>query len=154
MGSRNHKYMWKRSKIQILFKFLKQNWHKIHWKFLKKSEFSPLKLRKYWYGQIPPNWGTRWSYSYLEATFCFTEKFHMGVTKPIFQPGSLWAFIFYEKWSYTVGTGVQMDRDVEFLKTVFAKSVFSIYPGLQITSLDLDSSFRWGLFSKPPSHAM
>ena len=47
-----------------------------------------------------------------------------------------------------------MDRDVEFLKTVFAKSVFSIYPGLQITSLDLDSSFRWGLFSEPPSHAI
>ena len=47
-----------------------------------------------------------------------------------------------------------MDRDVESLKTVFAKSVFSIYPGLQITSLDLDSSFRWGLFSKPPSHAI
>ena len=34
-----------------------------------------------------------------------------------------------------------MDRDVEFLKTVFAKSVFSIYPGLELTSLDLDSSF-------------
>ena len=67
---------------------------------------------------------------------------------------TLWALIFPEKWSYTVGTGVQMDRDVEFLKTVFAKSVFSIYPGLQITSLDLDSSIWWGLFSKPPSHAI
>ena len=69
-------------------------------------------------------------------------------------PNPLWALISHEKWSYTVGTGVQMDRDVEFFKTVFAKSVFSIYPGLQITSLDLDSSFRWGLFSKPPSHAI
>ena len=64
-------------------------------------------------------------------------------------PSTLWALISHEKWSYTVGTGVQMDRDVEFWKTVFAKSVFSIYPGLQITSLDLDSSFWWGLFSKP-----
>ena len=47
-----------------------------------------------------------------------------------------------------------MDRDVEFWETVFAKGVFSIYPGLQITSPDLDSSFRLGLFSKPPSHAL
>ena len=47
-----------------------------------------------------------------------------------------------------------MDRDVELLKTVFAKNVFFTYTGLQITSLDLDSSFTMGLFSKPPSHAM
>ena len=67
--------------------FCKQNWQKIHWKLLKKSEFSPSKLKIYWYDQIPPNWGSRWSYSYLEATFCFTEKFHMGVINPIFQPG-------------------------------------------------------------------
>ena len=65
-----------------------------------------------------------------------------------------WAFTFYEKWSNTVRTRVQMDRDVDFLKTDFAKSVISIYAGLQITSLDLDSSFRLGLFSKPPSHVM
>ena len=47
-----------------------------------------------------------------------------------------------------------MDRDVELLKTVFGKSVFSIYLGLQITSLDLESNSRWGLFSKPPSHTI
>ena len=41
-----------------------------------------------------------------------------------------------------------MDRDVEFWKTDFAKSVFSIYPGLQITSLDLDSSFTTGFLVK------
>ena len=53
---------------------------------------------------------------------------------------------FFESIVYTIGTEVQMDREVKFLKTVFAKSVFSINPGLQITSLDLDSSFRLGLF--------
>ena len=35
--------------------------------------------------------------------------------------------------------GVQMERDVDFLKTGF----FSIYPDLQTTPLDLSSSFRW-----------
>ena len=51
----------------------------------------------------------------------------------------LWAFIFYEKWSYTVGTGVQMDRDVKFLKKNFAKCFFYLpwstdnlsWPGLK-----------------------
>ena len=36
-----------------------------------------------------------------------------------------------------------MDRDVEFLKTVFAKSVFSIYPGLQNPLLTWTQDLQW-----------
>ena len=73
-GPDAHKYMWKWSKIQILLKLLKQNWYKILWKFLKKSEISPLKLRKYWYGQIPPYWGTWWSYLHIYKQLFALQK--------------------------------------------------------------------------------
>ena len=47
------------------------------------------------------------------------------VKKPLMP---LWALISHEKWSYTVGTGVQMDRDVEFVKTVFCQKCFFYLP--------------------------
>ena len=62
--------------------------------------------------------------------------------------------ILHEKMGYTVGTEVQMDRDVEFLKTILAKSLFSIYPDPLTSCIDLYYRFRWGLFSKVPTHAM
>ena len=40
------------------------------------------------------------------------------------------------------------------MKTVFAKSVFSIYPDLLTFCLDLSSSFSWGLFCGSKNQAI
>ena len=57
-------------------------------------------------------------------------------------------FIFHKKMGYTIRTKVQMDRDVEFFKTIWAKSLFYLYPDPLTSCIDLYYRFRWGLFSK------
>jgi len=53
--------------------------------------------------------------------------------------------------SFTGGTEVQMDRDVEFFRTaIWAKSLLSKYPDPLTACIDLYYRFRWGLFSKIP----
>ena len=58
---------------------------------------------------------------------------------------TLWGFISHEMMGYTVRTEVQMDRDVEILKIICAKSLLSIYPDSLTSGIDLYYRFRWCL---------
>ena len=55
---------------------------------------------------------------------------------------------------FTVGTEVQMDREVTFWKNIFTKSVLTIYPDPQSLGLDWSSRIGWGLFTKLKNHAI
>ena len=47
-----------------------------------------------------------------------------------------------------------MDREDAFVKSIFAKSVLTIYPDPQSLGLDWSSRFKWGLLGKFENHAL